>query len=88
MNLQKKYPKIKFSTLVDNSDSLKLFSNLSKSAGIKMNLWLDINNGMNRTGGIPDKALGLCLELFEDQNLKFNGLHVYDGHSTFLLSKD
>ena len=65
---------------MDNIDSLKLFSNLSKAGGIKMNLWLDINNGMNRTGIIPDKALGLCLELFEDQNLKFNGLHVYDGH--------
>ena len=80
LNLQKKYPKIKFSTLVDNIDSLKLFSSLSKATDIRMNLWLDINNGMNRTGIIPDKALGLCLELFEDQNLKFNGLHVYDGH--------
>ena len=54
---------------MDNIDSLKLFSNLSKAGGIKMNLWVDINNGMNRTGIIPDRALDLCLELFGDQNL-------------------
>ncbi|MBF12596.1 MAG: threonine aldolase [Flavobacteriaceae bacterium] len=80
LKVQEIYPEITFSTLVDNSDSLKLFSNLAKSKNQKMNLWLDINNGMNRTGVVPKIATGLYMKLFNDSNLKAEGLHVYDGH--------
>ena len=80
LNFQKKYPEITFSTLVDNLDSLKLFSNLAKSMNQKINLWLDINNGMNRTGIVLESASKLYITLYKDQNINMLGIHVYDGH--------
>ena len=80
---QKNYPEIVFSTLVDNLDSLRLFSDLAMAHKQKMNLWVDINNGMNRTGIIPANAVELYIKLYNDPNLNAKGLHVYDGHIRF-----
>ena len=77
---QKTNPEQVFTTLVDNLDSLKLFSDLAKKNGVKIKLWIDLNNGMNRTGILPKKAFLLYNELKEDVQLEFQGLHVYDGH--------
>ena len=75
------YPKIEFSTIVDNFASLKLMSDLSSKNKIKLSLWIDINNGMNRTGV---NHLSIALKLIKDininKNLMLKGLHVYDGH--------
>ena len=73
-------PEITFSTLVDNYDSLQLFSELARKKNQKINLWLDINNGMNRTGIIPESAVDLYLDIEKNPNLIANGIHVYDGH--------
>ncbi|MDA8644060.1 D-TA family PLP-dependent enzyme [Flavobacteriaceae bacterium] len=80
LDAQQKHPEISFSTLVDNSDSLTLFSTLAKACNQQLNLWLDINNGMNRTGIVPEFAKALYMQLFQDPNLNAMGLHVYDGH--------
>lgn len=75
------YPKIKFSTIVDNFDSLRLMGRLSHKNNINLSLWLDINNGMNRTGidNLSD-AITLIKNINSNKNLIFEGLHVYDGH--------
>lgn len=79
--LMEKYPNIKFSTLVDNSRTLQKFASLAKSRKNSVSLWLDINNGMNRTGIVPEAA---ALELYKNMastpNVWVKGLHVYDGH--------
>jgi len=80
LSLQAKNPNIRFSTLVDNYDSLELFSDLATQENQKLSLWIDINNGMNRTGILPDLALSLYQRLIKKNALKFQGLHVYDGH--------
>lgn len=81
VELIKAYGNTKFSTLVDNSKSLQLLGDLAKANNIKIPLWIDINNGMNRTGIAPDqKALALYRELSEHEHLIAEGLHVYDGH--------
>jgi len=80
LELQKQFPQIFFSTLVDNQDSLNLFSVLSKERKQKMNLWIDVNNGMNRTGIVPEAAENLYWLLDADSALRFLGFHVYDGH--------
>ena len=80
LEAQKKHPNIIFSTLVDNYFSLILFSKLAVEQNEKLNLWIDINNGMNRTGIKPENAKNLCLELNNNSNLKFKGFHIYDGH--------
>ena len=75
------YPKIEFSTIVDNFASLKLMSDLSSKNNIKLSLWIDINNGMNRTGvNNLSIALKLIKNINTNKNLTLKGLHVYDGH--------
>lgn len=78
--LQKKHPNIRFSTLVDNTASLQLFSELAAIQQQKLGLWIDINNGMNRTGILPAQAQDLYKALQAATALKCLGLHVYDGH--------
>ena len=81
LELQKIYPNITFSTLVDNIKSLEMFSIICFEKKQKMRLWLDINNGMNRTGIKPgDEAMDLFLSILNDDFLSAMGLHIYDGH--------
>ncbi|MDA7797813.1 D-TA family PLP-dependent enzyme [Flavobacteriaceae bacterium] len=77
---QKEHSEIEFATLVDNLDSLQLFSDLAQKNNIKIKLWIDVNNGMNRTGILPEKAFSLYEILKKNSRLEFQGLHVYDGH--------
>ena len=77
---QKKHPSIQFSTLVDNLDSLAIFNKLAQEQDVKLNLWVDINNGMNRTGIVPEMAAELYQVIVESSSLTSLGLHVYDGH--------
>lgn len=79
--LIEQYPNSKFSTIVDNSKTIQEIANIAKSKNIIVPLWLDINNGMNRTGIQPEnEALELYKIISEDSNLIAKGLHVYDGH--------
>lgn len=81
IHLIQKYPGTFFSTLVDSEESLGNFSIIAAKHGIKLALWLDVNNGMNRTGISPGtKALNICRDVRSDPSLEFMGLHVYDGH--------
>lgn len=80
LKAQRENPQISFSTLVDNFESLELFSQIAQSQGQKMSLWIDINNGMNRTGIVPENALKLYLSVNKNPNLIAEGLHTYDGH--------
>ena len=81
IELTKKYPNSKFSTIVDNETMLSILGELAEVNDIKIHLWVDINNGMNRTGIAPDKkALELYIQLYNHPHLVAEGLHVYDGH--------
>jgi D-serine deaminase-like pyridoxal phosphate-dependent protein len=54
---------------------------MARKTGIETSVWLDINNGMNRTGIIPgEKAIKLFNRITDSQMLIAEGLHVYDGH--------
>jgi D-serine deaminase-like pyridoxal phosphate-dependent protein len=77
---QKANPEIACSSLVDNLESLKIFSDLAKQQAVKINLWIDLNNGMNRTGILPERADQLYHALIKDHNTVFQGFHIYDGH--------
>lgn len=81
IQLMKDYPKISFSTLVDSEEAHISFHKAAKKANTKLSLWLDINNGMNRTGILPnERAAKLFLALDKDPKIKILGLHAYDGH--------
>lgn len=76
-----KYPACNFSTIVDNKKSAVEISRLAQQKGLIISLWLDINNGMNRTGIVPGTdALSLYEFIANDPFLNVKGLHVYDGH--------
>ncbi|KIO76455.1 threonine aldolase [Pedobacter lusitanus] len=81
IQLIKTYPATTFSCLVDNEFSLKAIAGAAINAETEIDLFLDLNVGMNRTGIHPEKG---ALELYSagvaEKGVKMLGLHAYDGH--------
>jgi len=71
------FPNIKFATLIDNANTVKELS--AQSITQSLDVYIDLDVGMHRTGVTPGKALSL-LEAINAQKLNFKGWHVYDGH--------
>ncbi|WP_190810062.1 alanine racemase [Flagellimonas sp. S3867] len=70
-----------FSTIIDDTESAILLNKKADENGLKINIYIDINNGMNRSGIKIGSALDSLLSVVRDcKNLQFKGLHVYDGH--------
>ncbi len=81
LSLMQMYPESRFSALVDNDTTLRAFTEKAKTNDIEIPLWIDVNNGMNRTGIIPDeRAVDLYRSMESGPNITAMGLHVYDGH--------
>lgn len=81
LEIAREYPETRCSTLVDNPGTLAMISERGKDLGQRVNLFLDLNNGMNRTGIAPgDQALELFERMSSDPWVSARGLHVYDGH--------
>jgi D-serine deaminase-like pyridoxal phosphate-dependent protein len=76
-----KYPQTKFSCLVDNRRPAEEMSEVFVSANMKVEVYIDLNVGMNRTGISPGPE---AYKLFQfcaiSKGLKPVGLHAYDGH--------
>ena len=70
--LKKKYPQTEWASLVDNIDSARLLK--------EGQVYLDIDNGMHRTGISPEEAVELATQIKKIGGLSIRGLHVYDGH--------
>lgn len=70
---------IQFSCIIDDVDSYRsLVSELSRLK-IMVDLYVDVNIGMNRTG-VEVKRLPSFIEELRDFNCPFTGFHIYDGH--------
>ena len=81
VQLVKNYPDRNFGVLVDCMDVVKILSDLNKGHSSKLQLWIDLNVGMNRTGVQPSpEAIHLAEAIQSDPNLNFGGVHAYDGH--------
>jgi len=75
------FPDTKISCIADSAEVIKKLSDTAKKTGMLTHVWLDINNGMNRTGVVPGKvAEDLYKMILTLPMLKAEGLHVYDGH--------
>lgn len=75
------FPDTEFSTIVDNTDSAAKLDEEASKQGRKVKFFIDINNGMDRSGVEPGKKLNKLIgEINMYKNLLLNGLHVYDGH--------
>ena len=80
LSLIRNYPKTQFSTLLDNRDTAKMINNILEGSEIVLDVYLDINNGNNRTGIIPEMAHDLYTYCLTLKSINIMGLHVYDGH--------
>jgi D-serine deaminase-like pyridoxal phosphate-dependent protein len=79
--LKQEYPGVKISCIADSEDVIRQLSDMAQRTGMETHVWLDINNGMDRTGIAPDKKAARLFKMISDSPmLKAEGLHVYDGH--------
>ncbi len=80
-SLIENYPKTLFSTLVDNIASAQRLNEVALNNNLRIEIFIDINNGMDRSGIEMGAGLDeLVLEVKRLNGLYFRGLHVYDGH--------
>ena len=79
--LKMEYMNTNFSCLADCESIINSISRVAVKTGISTSVWLDINNGMDRTGVEPgDIAVKLYKLIKDSQMLVPGGIHVYDGH--------
>jgi D-serine deaminase-like pyridoxal phosphate-dependent protein len=80
LTLTIKYPNTHFSCITDHEDAAASIADLFKDHNRSIDLYVDINVGMNRTGIAPDATSLLLIEHIHQTNgIEFKGLHVYDG---------
>lgn len=80
IQLIQKYPTTKFSCITDHLGVLQSLNEKGKQYGLVLDVFVDINVGMNRTGIKPEGAEVLYLQGSAMTNINMKGLHVYDGH--------
>ncbi len=76
LDLVERFPSSKFSVLVDHEEQLIAWKKLTNQP---INLFIDLDVGMHRTGISPEKAFHLY-QLIRESPFIFCGLQVYDGH--------
>jgi D-serine deaminase-like pyridoxal phosphate-dependent protein len=75
------YPLVKFSCLADNIESVKSIAQIFDSKELQIEIYIDLNVGMNRTGILPGKeAIDLYAFASTLKGVMPVGLHAYDGH--------
>jgi len=80
LNLAKKFPKATIASLVDNLDSAKALATTFAKEGMTATIYLDVDNGLNRTGcPLDETTFPLIKSLTAIPNLVFKGIHLYDG---------
>jgi D-serine deaminase-like pyridoxal phosphate-dependent protein len=81
IRLVRAFPQTTFSALVDDEGMIRALSDAAVHANVTMNLFLDLDCGMHRSGIAPGpRALGLYRLIEALPGLHAAGLHMYDGH--------
>ena len=78
--LQQRYPKTVFACLTDNILTAQQIAAAHAHTGLVAKVYIDMNNGMNRTGAPLASVPELLKQLLKTNYLTVMGLHVYDGH--------
>lgn len=81
IRLMQAFPGVRFASLVDNRASAVMLGSLYQEAGLTGAVFVDVDNGMHRTGfpATGDLA-GFYRTVSRIAGLRCRGLHVYDGH--------
>lgn len=81
LDLVQHFPNTQFSTLIDNADSAEELNQKASDRPLTVNIYIDINNGMDRSGIKIGEGLDALMKYLKQcENLSFHGFHVYDGH--------
>ncbi|MGS2763296.1 D-TA family PLP-dependent enzyme [Sinomicrobium sp. M5D2P9] len=79
--LADRFPETRFYTIIDNLQTLEIWNTKAKKTGKKVAVFIDINNGMNRSGVEPGSGLAeLINKTGKADYVDLKGLHIYDGH--------
>lgn len=78
-----RFPRTQFAAIADHPDSLRSLANAAAARRLTVEVLIDLNVGMNRTGiAIGSDAAALYRLIAELPGVKPGGLHVYDGQNT------
>jgi 3-hydroxy-D-aspartate aldolase len=81
VKLRQLYPDVMMASVVDNLETAQETNEIFKKNNLVADVFLDINNGMNRSGHeLNDSIFDFYQYLNQQTNLRCYGLHVYDGH--------
>jgi D-threonine aldolase len=82
LRLAQKFPQTKFSAVVDDAGAIRALSEACAAAGVTIEVLLDLDCGMHRTGIEPGPgAAALYRQVCDSPGLAPGGLHAYDGHN-------
>lgn len=74
------FPTTRFGCLADSEAGTTNLSAVFGDAPQPIDVWIDLNVGMGRTGISPDNAPALATFIQQLPGLNLAGLHAYDGH--------
>lgn len=80
LQLAARFPTIRFSGIIDNLQTATLLSELFASHGLLLQVFIDLNIGMNRSGILAENAFELFQQCQSLPGIQIIGLHAYDGH--------
>ncbi len=81
IQLRKLYPDVFIASLLDDTENAILHNQRFAAANIVADVFIDVNNGMNRSGHPVNESLfELYQFIYNQPNIHLHGLHVYDGH--------
>ena len=75
-----KYPSTRFSCITDHAVAASAIANHFSSMEKFVDVFIDLNVGMNRTGIAVEKAKDLADTIRQLPGIRLRGLHAYDGH--------
>jgi D-serine deaminase-like pyridoxal phosphate-dependent protein len=81
VELAQKYPRTRFSALADNEPAIRTLSQAAAAAGVVIEIALDIDNGLGRSGIAAGPEAERLYRIAADlPGIRPGGMHVYDGH--------
>jgi D-threonine aldolase len=81
MDLVRAFPATRFAAVADDEGVVRALSNAAVAAALTLDLLLDLDCGMHRTGITPGAAAASLYRLIgRSPGLRAAGLHAYDGH--------
>jgi D-serine deaminase-like pyridoxal phosphate-dependent protein len=80
LGLSKEFPGTKFSTIIDDEQVLRALEAAFESSENPLDVFLDIDCGMHRTGTPLEKAGQIYKAIAGAKGIQAAGLHAYDGH--------